>query len=267
MGDDDARRWSDAFAGIAWRLHPPSAVEDLSIRVQSEILTKAQRQQALDAIAFVHTRGAATAMLTIAQLDTPLKSNAVWWLMNRMNNDWKEYDLLTEMKTRGIYDPAKVVIQEVLIPEPDEAQKSALTVESVLALTGDAERGKVTATRCIMCHEIGGTGVQFGPALDGWGKGQTLEVIARSIIDPSADISHGFDGTELVTKDGKTIHGLLIQDGNPAIITGMGGITQMIPRGKIEAKKKMTRSLMLSGAQLGLTVQDVADLVAYLKAN
>ena len=47
----------------------------------------------------------------------------------------------------------------------------------------------------------------------------------------------------------------------------MGGITQMIPRDKIEAKKKMTRSLMLSAAQLGLTAQDVADLVAYLKAN
>jgi putative membrane-bound dehydrogenase-like protein len=267
MADDDSRRWSDAFAGIAWRLHPPSAVEDLSIRAQSGILTKEQRQQALDAIAFIHTRGAATAMLTIAQLDTPLKSNAVWWLMNRINNDWKGYDLMTELKTRGIYDPGKVVVQEVLIPEPDEAQKSALSVASVLALTGDAERGKVTSARCIMCHEMGGVGVQFGPALDGWGKGQTHEVIARSIVDPSADISHGFEGTELVTKDAKTIHGLLIQDGNPAIITGMGGITQMIPRDKIEAKKKMTRSLMLSAAQLGLTAQDVADLVAYLKAN
>ena len=187
--------------------------------------------------------------------------------MNRINNDWKGYDLMTELKTRGIYDPGKVVVQEVLIPEPDEAQKSALSVASVLTLTGDAERGKVTSARCIMCHEMGGVGVQFGPALDGWGKGQTHEVIARSIVDPSADISHGFEGTELVTKDAKTIHGLLIQDGNPAIITGMGGITQMIPRDKIEAKKKMTRSLMLSAAQLGLTAQDVADLVAYLKAN
>src|SRR5690606_24364502 len=107
MADDDSRRWSDAFAGIAWRLHPPSAIEDLSIRAQSGILTKAQRQQALDAIAFIPTRGAASAMLTVAQLDTPLKSNAIWWLMNRVNNDWKNFDLLTELKTRGIYDPAK----------------------------------------------------------------------------------------------------------------------------------------------------------------
>ncbi|NLT71992.1 MAG: c-type cytochrome [Verrucomicrobiaceae bacterium] len=267
MGDDDARRWSDAFAGIAWRLHPPSAIEDLSVRAQSGILTKDQREQSLDAIAFIRTRGAATAMLTLAQIDTPLKSRALWWLMNRMNNDWKEYGLLEEMKTRGIYDPGKVVIQEVLIPEPDEIQKAALTVESVLALTGDPERGKTTATRCIMCHEIGGTGVAFGPPLDGWGRGQTLEVIVRSIVDPSADISHGFDGTELVTKDGKTIHGLLLQDGNPAIISGMGGITQILPKGSIASKKKLSRSMMLSAAQLGLTAQDVADLAAFLKGN
>lgn len=267
MADDDSRRWTDAFAGIAWRLHPAAAIEDLSVRAQSGILTKPQRQQALDAIAFIPTKGAATAMLTIAQLDTPLKSNAVWWLMNRANNDWKDVDLMTELKTRGIYDPAKVVIQEVLIPEPDAAQKAALTVESVLALPGDAARGKTTAARCIMCHEIGGVGVQFGPPLDGWGRTQTAEVIARSLVDPSADISHGFDGTELVTKDGKTIHGLLIQDGNPSIITSMGGVTQMIPKGKIQAKNKLSRSMMLNAAQQGLTAQDVADLVAFLKAN
>jgi len=267
IGSDDARTWSDAFAGIAWRLHPASAIEDFSIRVQTEGLAQARRQESLDAIAFIPTRGASVAMLTLAQLDTPLKSSAVWWLMNRMNNDWKEHDLLPELKARGIYDPAKVVVQEVMTPAPDEAQKSALTVEAVLALKGDAGRGKTTVARCIMCHEIGGVGVQFGPPLDGWGRTQTNDVIARSIIDPSADIAHGFDGSVLLTKEGKTVHGLVIQEGNPTIITSMGGLTQMIPRKEIGSNQKLNRSLMLSAAQLGLTAQDVADLVAYLKGN
>ena len=267
IGHDDPRLWGDVFGGIAWRLHPSSAVEDFLTRVQAENLTLAQRQQSLDAIAFIRTKGAATAMLTIAQLDTPLKSAAVWWLMNRMNNDWKEHDLLPELKARGIYDPSKVVVQEVMTPAPDEAQKSALTVEAVLALKGDAARGKVTSARCIMCHEIGGVGVQFGPPLDGWGRTQTDEVIARSLIDPSADIAHGFDGSVLLTKEGKTVHGLVIQEGNPTIITSMGGLTQMIPRKEIGSNQKLNRSLMLSAAQLGLTAQDVADLVAFLRAN
>jgi putative heme-binding domain-containing protein len=47
----------------------------------------------------------------------------------------------------------------------------------------------------------------------------------------------------------------------------MGGLTQMIPRKEIGSNQKLNRSLMLSAAQLGLTAQDVADLVAFLRAN
>lgn len=267
MGNDDPRLWSEPFADIAWRLHPVAAIEDLLTRVRSETLPLPRRQQSLDAIAFIRTKGAATAMLTAAQLDTPLKSQAVWWLMNRVNNDWKDHGLMEELKARGIYDPEKVVIQEIMTPAPDEAQRAALTVEAVLALEGDAERGKATSARCIMCHEIGGLGVQFGPPLDGWGKTQTAEVVARSIVDPSSDIAHGFDGSVILTKEGKTIHGLVIQEGNPTIVTSMGGVTQMIPRQQIGSVEKLNRSLMLSAAQLGLTAQDVADLVAFLRAD
>lgn len=267
IGSDDPRTWSDAFADIAWRLHPASAVDDFVTRARSESLDIEQRRQALDAIAFVNTKAAADAVLTIAQLDTPLKAHATWWVMNRSSNHWKDFDLMPELKKRGIYDPAKVTIQEITTPEPDESQKSAITVEQVLALKGDPEKGKLTATRCVMCHEVGGVGVQYGPALDGWGKTQTTDVVARSIIEPSSDIAHGYDGAEIVTKDGKTVHGLVIQDGNPTIVISMGGVTQMIPKGKIKARRKMQRSLMLSAAQLGLTAQEVADLVAYLKAE
>lgn len=267
IGNDDARAWSVPFAAIAWRLHPVSAVDDFLTRAKSENLSQSLRKQALDAIAFIESKTAADAMLTFSMLDTPLKADATWWLMNRASNDWKAYDLMTQLKERGIYDPAKVVIQEITTPEPDAGMKSALKVEDVLALTGDPERGKMVSARCIMCHEVGGLGVQYGPPLAGWGRTQTREVVARSIIDPSADIAHGFDGTELKTKDGKTVHGLIIQEGNPTIIVSMGGVTQLIPKGKIESQKKLGRSLMLSAAQLGLTPQEVADLVAYLQAN
>lgn len=267
MGAEDSRQWSDAFAGIAWRLHPVAALEDFLNRVQSEGLSLAQRRQSLDAIAFIRTKSAAQTMLTIAQIDTPLKSQAVWWLMNRINNDWRDHDLLPELKARGIYDPDKIVLQEVVNPAPDEAQRKALDLASVLALSGDVERGRILSSRCVMCHEIGGIGVQFGPPLDGWGKTQTSEVVARSLIDPSADIAHGFDGSAISTKEGKTIHGLVIQQGNPTLVTSMGGLTQMIPRKAIGSVEKLNRSLMLSAAQLGLTAQDVADLVAFLRAN
>ena len=53
----------------------------------------------------------------------------------------------------------------------------------------------------MMCHAVGGTGAELGPALDGWGRGKSADVIATAIVRPSAEIALGYDGTELRTKD------------------------------------------------------------------
>ena len=58
-----------------------------------------------------------------------------------------------------------------------------------------------------MCHAIGGAGADLGPALDGWGRGKSAEIIATAILQPSAEIAQGYDGTELRTTDGLTSRG------------------------------------------------------------
>ena len=267
LGGDDSRRWSKAFGDIAWRLHPSQAVEDFKVRASSPVVPIELREQALDAIAFIDTRAAADAMLTLAQLDGPLKAGATWWLLNRTSNTWEEFDLMPALKERGIYDPSKITLQEITTPDPADTADTLPPIEEILQLEGDVDRGKVVAARCQLCHQVGPAGMEVGPGLDGWGKTQTSEVVATAIVKPDADIAHGYEGTEIITKDGKTIHGLLIKDSNPFIIVSMGGVTQIVPGGQIKTKRKMKRSLMLSAAQLGLTAQDVADLVAYLKAN
>ncbi len=267
LGGDDSRRWSKAFGDIAWRLHPPQAVEDFKVRASSDVVPVELREQAMDAIAFINTQAAVDAMLTLAQLDSPLKAGATWWLLNRSSNHWENFDLMPALKERGIYDPDKITLQEIITPDPKDLPNQLPPVAEILQLAGNADRGKNVAARCQLCHQIGGAGMEVGPALDGWGRTQTSEVVANSIVNPSSDIAHGYDGTEILTKDGKTIHGLLIKDSNPFIIVSMGGVTQIVPGGKIASRKKMDRSLMLNAAQLGLSAQDVADLVAYLKAN
>jgi putative heme-binding domain-containing protein len=71
----------------------------------------------------------------------------------------------------------------------------------------------------------------------------------------------------LRTKDGPTIQGILIKDGDPLMIRSMGGVTQIVPANRLAGRRRMKESLMMSGAQLGLTAQDVADLVAFLRSN
>jgi len=269
LGAGDPLKWDARMAGIAWRLHPPASVEALRARALAKDLEFNARKQALDALAFINDRGAVDAMVAAAALeDAALKGEATWWLLNRANNDWQSMNVMALLKEKGIYDADKVQLVDNVIPTPDPATTAAFPpMDQLLALKGDPAKGKIASMRCIACHQIQGIGAVYGPPLDGWGKSQTREVIFRSIIEPSADIAHGFDGAEIVTKDGRTIHGMIISNGNPKLIRSMGGLTQTVPKERIKSEKKLDRSLMLSAGQLTLTPQDVADLVAFLKEN
>jgi putative membrane-bound dehydrogenase-like protein len=262
----DALAWSPAFARLAWRLHVADAVPDLIARARSPRLSLEDRRLAMDTLAFVDAPAASMAMLALAEPDSPLRESATWWLLNRMSNRWASHNLRPALKVRGIYDPDAIVLREATVPRPDPRQPE-LSVEQVTGLRGDAARGREVAVRCQMCHTVGGVGAEVGPALEGWGRGKSAEVIATAIVRPGAEIAHGYEGTEVRTRDGLTIQGVLIKEGDPLMMRSMGGLTQIIPAERVGGRQRMRESLMLSAAQLGLTAQDVADLVAFMRSH
>jgi len=264
----DPVTWSPAFTSIAWRLHVPAAVADLTTRAKSSTLSAADRRFALDTLAFVTDPAAAKAMLSLAEPNSPLREPATWWLLNRLSSDWAgpEYGLRPALKAAGIYDPDTITLKEVVTP-PAPPNLPELSIEEIARLNGDAARGKNATTRCMMCHSIGGTGAEVGPALDGWGRGKSPEVVATALVKPSLEIAHGYEGAEIKTKDGVTIQGVVLKEGDPLMMRSMGGVTQIIPGDRIASRRRLPGSLMMSAAQLGLTAQDVADIVAYLRSN
>ena len=263
---DDPLTWSPGFARIAWRLHVPAAVPDLAARAQSSKLSPADRRLAMDTLAFIKDPAASKVMLTLAEPNSPLRDLSTWWLLNRLSNDWADHGLRPELKTAGIYDPEAIALKRGGRAAGGGGSAGA-HVEEIVPLKGDAARGKTTVTRCLMCHAVGGTGAELGPALDGWGRGKAADVIARAIVTPNAEIALGYEGMELKTKDGLTIQGVLMMQGDPLMMRSMGGLTQIIPAGRVSGRQRMKASLMMSAAQLGLTAQDVADLVAFLRSN
>jgi putative membrane-bound dehydrogenase-like protein len=262
----DPIAWPPTFTWIAWRLHVPAAVADLSARARSSKLSLADRRLALDSLAFVKDPAASKAMLGFAEPDSPLREPATVWLLNRMSSDWADYGLRPALKTAGIYDPESLTLREVVVPKP-AADLPTLSIDEVVRLNGDAARGKAKTTACLMCHAIGGAGAELGPVLDGWGQGKSADVIATAIVNPSAEIAHGYEGVELKTKDGLTIQGVLSKEGDPLMMRSMGGITQIIPADRVASRRRVPGSLMMSAAQLGLAAQDVADIVAFLRGN
>jgi putative heme-binding domain-containing protein len=266
MGSGDARTWSDALDWIAWRLHPPTAIDALARRAAATTLSLEQRRRAMDAIAFIRTRAASTEMVELAARPGPLKEPATWWVLNRMSNDWAGHDLPPTLKRRGIFDPDTVTLQNAVVPPRDPAAH-AVALADVVALQGDAARGKDGFARCTMCHAMGGVGAEVGPALDGWTRGKSMPIIAAAIIDPDAGIAHGYAGTTIHTTDGLTIEGLLIKEGDPLMVRSMGNLTQVIPAARVKARERLPRSLMMGAAELGMTAQDVADVIAFLKTH
>ncbi|MBK1827674.1 PVC-type heme-binding CxxCH protein [Haloferula rosea] len=264
LSPGDPLKWNDSFAKLTWRLWPTTAIGSLKARAMAPSLTKDQREFAIESLSFIDDPAAADAMFDLVTQDTQIKPAATRWLFARGTGAWARFGLKKRLKETGIYDPAKIEITEIIMPGKPASTK--FSDQDVLKLKGDAERGKSTAMRCAMCHNINDVGPHYGPDLRGWVARQGEASAVRSIIDPSADIAHGFGGTAVNLKNGKWIDGLIIADGDPVVITANGGITQMVPKNRIKSRQKMNRSLMLNADQLGLSAQDVADIVEWLKS-
>jgi putative membrane-bound dehydrogenase-like protein len=261
----DALKWSAAYTQLAWRLTPVAAVPAFTARANAAALPETTRLAAVTALGFIPTKEAASALLDLAQKGSGLvQRHAIWWLLNYKDTRWKEMGVNEELKARGLYDPATVVINESVVPVPPA---SALPpVADIAALKGDAARGATLITACFLCHQVGDKGVDYGPNLTAFAKMQPPDVVIGAIANPSADIAHGFEGTVVTLKDGRVIHGRMLSEGDPVIIQSMGGVTQLIPADRVKSKGRLGRSLMLGAEQLGMGPQEIADLVAYLRS-
>ena len=144
---------------------------------------------------------------------------------------------------------------------------------------GDPARGKAIYEgkgNCQSCHRIDGSGGRLGPDLSDIGvpRGRggkqgpaptvNLSALETSITDPDADVALGNRLVRIVTKDGKSVTGRLLNHDNFTV--------QFIdPEGKLRSYQKsdlrestvLTKGLMPSYKDR-LTSQEVADVVAYL---
>jgi putative membrane-bound dehydrogenase-like protein len=260
----DPAAWPTSYSDLVWRLTPAAGVSALAQRAQAPSLPAGERTKAVTALGFIPTREAAGALLELAgKGDKDFRRNpALWWLLNYKDSRWADAGVDAELKRLGLYDPDNVQVDEVIVPE---APPASMKVADILKLRGNAQRGATAAAACLMCHRINGQGADYAPDLTGFGSRQTREVLINAIVNPSSDIAHGYEGWEVTLTDGRKIYGLVLSSANPMIVQSTGGAIQMIPAKLVKGRKWLGRSLMLSADQLGLTAQQVADIVAYLR--
>jgi putative membrane-bound dehydrogenase-like protein len=152
----------------------------------------------------------------------------------------------------------------------DEERKQLLEVEASLP-AGDVERGKVLfATEraaCAQCHRVGKQGGQVGPDLSTIGRSRASRDLLESMLYPSASFARGFAPYAVVTKDGKSLSGIILGESATQIRLGSDAKNAAwIASDSVEAIHASELSIMPTDVAKRLAPQDVADLIAYLRA-
>jgi putative heme-binding domain-containing protein len=138
--------------------------------------------------------------------------------------------------------------------------------QPALKLTGDAARGEAVYTKlCITCHQRGAVGHQVGPDLRSV-AGHPPEKLLVNILDPSADVQPGFHAYHCRLADGTELYGLIAAEtGNSITFKLADASTRVVLRTDIAELRGANVSLMPEGLEAGLSHQDMADLIQFLR--
>ena len=87
------------------------------------------------------------------------------------------------------------------------------------------------------------------------------------ILDPNREVAANFVNYTVATTDGRTVSGIIAAESATALtLKRAQGVTEVIPRSEVDAVVSTGLSLMPEGLEKGLSVQDFADLIAFLKS-
>jgi len=135
---------------------------------------------------------------------------------------------------------------------------------------GDAARGRnlfrdLSGAACIKCHRVAGEGSDVGPDLTTVGAQFGRKELAESILFPSRTIREGYQRVEVETKSEEMFEGLVKAETNDELtLRDANGNNRRISKADIKDRRNSQLSLMPDGLEAGMTLQDFADLVAYL---
>jgi putative heme-binding domain-containing protein len=183
-----------------------------------------------------------------------VQSSTIGWrrTVTLMNND----DPSIRKRSRELLSSA--------MEHRDEAYRK---FEPSLKLSGDAAKGSTTFKQnCAVCHQVGGTaGTAFGPDLASI-RNREARFIMADIINPNRSIADGYETWTVTLQDDRKQHGIISSENASAMtIIEAGGLETTIQRSRIQSIEADKTSAMPPGLEVNFSLQQMADLLAYLK--
>ncbi len=137
---------------------------------------------------------------------------------------------------------------------------------------GDIRRGlqvfNSQKASCIACHKLAYLGGNVGPDLSKIGGIRTERDLLESILYPSLSFVRSYEPVTITTHNGKVFNGLIRAETSTEI-TLMTGLNQevRITRSDIDEQLPGKVSVMPAGLDKQLSIQELADLVTFLKST
>ncbi|MEQ8765751.1 MAG: DUF1080 domain-containing protein [Planctomycetota bacterium] len=141
----------------------------------------------------------------------------------------------------------------------------------IAKLEGDPAKGRrlflSEKGQCSTCHRFEGKGGDVGPDLSQirlkYGKSELLD----HVLNPSAGIALGYETWLFVTEDEQYFTGFVLADGDSVVLKDTQGKRHVLPSDSIAVRERQTVSTMPEGVALGLSPEELADLVAFLRED
>lgn len=170
---------------------------------------------------------------------------------------------LTQHNRADIRDRAKKLLETNLPPERKQVMEN---YKAALTLKGDAQNGKaIFQKNCATCHRVGGVGVDVGADIADT-RSKTPDLLMTNILNPNQAIDSNYINYVVLTKSGKVLTGIIAAETASSItLKRAENQTEVVLRQEIEELESTGQSLMPEGLEKNIPVQEMADLLSFLK--
>jgi putative membrane-bound dehydrogenase-like protein len=137
---------------------------------------------------------------------------------------------------------------------------------------GNGARGRklffdAAGVACSKCHVVNGEGGPVGPDLSTVGSQFSRDILIESVLYPSKAIREGYQQVMIELKNGDAFSGAVKGESADSItLQDSEARLQTLRKADIVERRTSELSLMPEGLHAALTLEDFADLIAYLES-
>lgn len=147
-----------------------------------------------------------------------------------------------------------------------DRQEVIASYQDALKLEHDLQRGRaVFAKICATCHRVGDVGVNVGADISDT-RTKTPEQLLTNILDPNKAVDGNYFGYSIIDTEGRVHTGIITNETSSSVtLRQPEGKDVTLLRRDIDELVSTGKSLMPVGLEKNIDLQQMADLISYLK--